>query len=113
MMDEAGAHADLVRRAVASLEAAYQAVLRAIADIHDPDTAFAASSEVSDRLRKMREEVGDIRTRIVGEIWRTEELSLGKLATRIGVSKTRAAELTQAAKQLRDQDEGGEEGNSE
>jgi len=88
-----------VRQAVAALETAYQAVLRAIADIADPDTAFSAASEVGDRLRKMREEVADVRTRIVGEIWQREELSLGKLAARIGVSKTRAAEIAQAVKQ--------------
>ncbi len=93
--DESGT----VRHAVAGLEVAYQAVVQAIAEITDPDTAFGAASEVGGRLRKMREEVADIRTRIVGEIWQREELSLGKLAARIGVSKTRAAELAQAVKQ--------------
>ncbi len=112
-MDELGGDARPVQRAIAGLEAAYQAVLRTIGDIKDPDKAFSASSEVSDLLRKMREEVGDIRTRIVGEVWRTEELSLSKLGERFSFSKTRAAELTQAAEQLWDRDEGGEEGNPE
>jgi hypothetical protein len=78
---------------------------RMMSMVQDPDAAFAASSEVSDLLRKMREEIGDIRTRIVGEVWRTEELSLSKLAVRFSFSKTRAAELTQAAEQLWEREE--------
>jgi hypothetical protein len=93
-----GDSSDRARLAAAGFEAAYQVAVRAISDISDPDAAFSASSEISDLLRKMRDEVGEIRTRIVGEIWRREELSLAKLAERIGVSKTRAAELAQTVR---------------
>ena len=93
-----GDSSDRARLAAAGFEAAYQVAVRAISDISDPDAAFSASSEMSDLLRKMRDEVGEIRTRIVGEIWRREELSLAKLAERIGVSKTRAAELAQTVR---------------
>ena len=52
-------------------------------------------------LLKMRGVMANLRTRSVGELWEREQLSLAKLAERLGVSKARADEMIRAYKQSR------------
>jgi hypothetical protein len=90
-----------VRQAIHDLDTAHRALVSAIEAIDEPDAALAASAEASERFLKMRGEIADLRTRIVGEIWERERLSLAGLADRIAVSKTRADEIIRTYKKQR------------
>ena len=93
-----------MREAISQLEDVRQRLVQAIDAIDDPQTAFDAASEVREILRKTHDEIAELRTRAVGEIWERDKLSLSKLADRIGVSKARADEIIRTVKRRKASD---------
>ena len=90
-----------VREARDRLRLAHRNLVRAIRALDDPEARYRRSSEASEMLLKMRGVMANLRTRSVGELWEREQLSLAKLAERLGVSKARADEMIRAYKQSR------------
>lgn len=62
---------------------------------------FHTASHTATTLHHAADEISMQRAVIVSQIAETESLSLSKLAARIGVSKTRAAQLKRAGDQIR------------
>jgi hypothetical protein len=89
--EQLGGALDAIRRGVS--DAAQ--IVRAMPD---PPAAFKAATQLGDCLRDATSDTGQLRAEMAARIWRDEELSLGALAQRIGVSKARADQLIRAAK---------------
>lgn len=83
-----------------AFDLAYQRTLAAIANDRDLDRAFRRATAVGERLQVLREQLTALRSQTAKRIYDTEALSLAVLANRVGVSRSRAAQLvTEAAKQ--------------
>jgi hypothetical protein len=86
------------RQSFEALREAHAQAVAAVEGVPDAQRAFEAATElvaVTDAL------VGDsaaARARMVRRIWEAEKLSLAALATRIGVSKSRADQFIRAAR---------------
>jgi hypothetical protein len=87
-----------VRDAITVLEQAHTAATDAINAATDPQQAFTAATEWSSRLRKMHDQVAELRATCAARVWTAEQMSLAELAQRIGVSKARADQLVRDAK---------------
>ena len=84
--------------ALEALSRAYEEAARAIRAIPEPQRAFAFATRLAKEMRDAHEQASELRSEQVARIWEAEELSLAKLAQRIGVSKARADQLIRAAK---------------
>jgi DNA-binding XRE family transcriptional regulator len=62
---------------------------------------FHTASHTAATLHQAADEISTLRAVIVSQIAEAENLSLSKLASRISVSKTRAAQLKRAGDQIR------------
>lgn len=93
---------EAVRQALDQLEDVRHELVKTIGALDDPQAAFDAASEVRETLRQMHDEIAELRTTAVGEIWERDQLSLAKLADRIGVSKARADEMIRTVKRRRE-----------
>jgi 8-oxo-dGTP pyrophosphatase MutT (NUDIX family) len=80
----------------AALEAVRSA-LGAIREIGDSQAKIDASGQFARDLRDGSDEAAEIREKEVLAVWRAESLTLAELARRLGVSKTRAHQIIQAA----------------
>jgi hypothetical protein len=87
-----------VARALETIQAAYRRAASAIDKVDDAEQAFAHATDLANGLRETYQAATELRTQAVGRIWEAEELSLAKLAERIGVSKGRADQLVRAHK---------------
>ena len=87
-----------VRAALAGIDALHVRVVEAIGAEEDPDTALRIAGEYASHVRYLGDVASELRTRIAGQIWETEKLSLAKLADRVGVSKSRADQIVKTIK---------------
>lgn len=77
---------------------AVTSALGAIRGIDGPQAKVDAASQFSRDLREASDEAAAIRETEVLTLWRTEGLSMSQLARRVGISKTRAHQIVQAAR---------------
>jgi hypothetical protein len=91
-----------------AFDLAYQRTVNAITNDRDLDRAFRRVTVVGERVQAIREQLTILRAKTAGQIYHRDELSLAQLAERISVSRTRAAQLVNEAKQHANQDIGGE-----
>jgi hypothetical protein len=96
--DDHDAHRRALADALATLVDAHRTALSVVESISDRQAALAATSQIANELRMAYEEATELRNKIAYQIWKTEELSLAALATRIGVSKARADQIVRAVK---------------
>ena len=94
-----------VRAALIDLDAAHDRAVAAIQAAADLDAAFTAATELEAHMRRLDASDAELRTNVVGRMWDADRLSLAALASRIGVSKTRADQLVRSVKQQRQQEE--------
>ncbi|MFC4007955.1 hypothetical protein ACFOY2_12030 [Nonomuraea purpurea] len=87
-----------VLTALADLEHAFDAVLKAINAEPDHNRSYAGATELVETLRRFVEASGDQRALSAARIFDHEQMSLAGLADHIGVSKARAAQLMKTAK---------------
>ncbi len=92
----------VVRAVLAELDAAHARAVAAIEGSADLDAAFAAVNKLAAHMRRLDAADAELRTRIVGQVWHSERLSLAALADRIGVSKSRADQLIRSVKKDRE-----------
>ncbi|MQA15582.1 MAG: hypothetical protein GEV09_15875 [Pseudonocardiaceae bacterium] len=92
-----------VRSALAEMDGAYARAIGVIEESTDLDLAFAAANDLAAHMRSLDAAAGELRVRIVGQVWHSERLSLAALADRIGVSKSRADQLIRAVKKDQEQ----------
>jgi predicted XRE-type DNA-binding protein len=91
----------VVRDAIRALTRAYSRIVEHIDATTDHQQAFRDATEASEALRKMYDHITAIRANTVLQIKEAEQLSLARLATQIGVSKSRANEIIRTAKAAR------------
>lgn len=94
---------EAVRRALDEIERVWPSAVEAVAAA-DPDAAFEAAEEFASRLRVLSEAAGRLRLESVWRIWDRDRLSLSVLATRIGVSKSRAGAMIEAVEKLKQEE---------
>lgn len=94
-----------LRLLFAEIDAAHAKAVEAIDTEPDLDKAFAAASELITYVGKLGEVDAELRRRIAGGIWRAENLSLAKLAQRVGVSKSRADQIVNRKPKRAEEDE--------
>src|SRR4051794_39222986 len=97
-MDPAGTPGDSVKPDLTLLRRAYTQLAAAIRALPDGAEAFQVASELRDELDRIVGDAAELRAALAARVWKEEELSLGALANRIGVSKARANQFIQAAK---------------
>ncbi len=85
-----------VTTALANLRRAYEQAADVISAMPG-QRAFEAATGLADVLRELAELAAELRAQTAARIAEEEKLSLAVLATRIGVSKARAAQLVQSA----------------
>lgn len=88
--------------ALATLDSRATAIIRRAPGLQ---ARFNATDPWATALREAADRAAAERVRIVGAIWDAEELSLAKLATRIGKSKSRTDDLVRASKRQREMTE--------
>ncbi|MFI0794851.1 hypothetical protein ACH4OY_19500 [Micromonospora rubida] len=89
--------------ALDALNGAYAEAVEAIRGVVNPQNAFACATTLADSLRATADAAADVRAQTAARIWEEERLSLTGLADRISVSKARAGQLVQRAKQIKEQ----------
>ncbi|MET8341014.1 hypothetical protein [Streptosporangium canum] len=77
---------------------AYQRVENAVVNDQDLDRAFRRATAVGEHVQTIRERLTELRASTAGRIYDTEKLSLAVLANRVGISRSRAAQLVAEAK---------------
>lgn len=83
-----------------AFDLAYQRAANAIINDRDLDRAFRRATALGDHVQALREQLTQLRAQQAKRIYDTESLSLAVLADRVGVSRSRAAQLvSEAAKQ--------------
>ncbi|SRR6266699_229496 len=82
---------------LAELHRAYSQATELIRSAGNPHDAFDAATRLTTALRDMADAAARLRGDAITAIWQAEELSLAALAKRVGVSKSRANQLIQAA----------------
>ena len=85
-----------------AFDLAFQRTVNAIKSDRDLDRAFRRATAVGDHVQKLREELTGLRAVTAKSIYDRDSLSLAGLADRISVSRTRAAQLVNEAKQHED-----------
>jgi hypothetical protein len=70
----------------------------AVASADTPESAFKIATDLAAAFREAAEEVAGFRAREAARVRDSEKLSLGGLADRLGISKTRADQLMRIAK---------------
>jgi len=88
-----------IRDALDELKAAYLRSAAVVSGAKDAQSGFDGATELAELLRELAEQAADLRANAVARIANQEKLSLAVLATRIGISKARAAQLIQSARQ--------------
>jgi hypothetical protein len=86
-----------VEHAYEALELAHDDVIRAIEGTTDNQRAFEAASHYRELAEQLAKQAADLRAAMAARIWSAESLSLTALASRVGVSKARAAQFLRAA----------------
>jgi regulator of replication initiation timing len=77
----------------------YRQATQIITETVEAQEAFDSATSLADTLRQLAEQAAELRAQAAERIATEEKLSLAVLATRIGVSKARAAQLIQTAKE--------------
>jgi hypothetical protein len=85
-------------KALENWRRAQEAVVAAIQDTADMQEALEYATAFEAAARGAALVAAELRDSKINEIWRTEELSIGRLAKRIGVSKSRAFQIVQRRK---------------
>jgi hypothetical protein len=85
-----------------AFDLAFQRTMNAITTDRDLDRAFRRATVIGDHVQKIREELTGLRAVTAKSIYDRDSLSLAGLADRISVSRTRAAQLVNEAKQQQD-----------
>lgn len=88
-----------------ALQLAHRGMIRAIEDTPDHQRAFEAASHYRELAEQLAKQAADLRAAMAARIWSAESLSLTALASRVGVSKARAAQFLRAAQPGDDQKE--------
>jgi hypothetical protein len=81
-----------------ALLAAYKQAVAEIEAMSDGAAGFSRATELRDLLDRLVGQAAELRARMVGKVWESEEMTLSVLASRIGVSKQRASVWVKAAK---------------
>lgn len=76
-----------------NLRPAYEAAVRAVESSQDRYEAYLLATELAETMRQLTMRAGKLRAAIAVRIADEEELSLGDLAVKLNLSKTRAAQL--------------------
>lgn len=76
-----------------AFDLAYQRALNAIENDRDLDRAFRRVTVVGEHVQALREQLTALRAQTAKRIYDSESLSLAVLANRVGVSRSRAAQL--------------------
>lgn len=97
-MSENGSVADQLDSALDTIRSAYARAAAIIKSTADPAAAFRDAGRLADVVREATGATGQLRADMAARIWQSEEMSLAGLASRIGVSKARAAQFINAAK---------------
>lgn len=93
--------------ALSALARAYELAEKAVQDEADAHRAFEMATEMTEAARQITIRLGQLRALQAARIRDQESLSLGALAERIRVSKTRAVQILEvAAKAQEDIDHG-------
>ena len=85
---------------------AYARAADVVRGMSDPHQAFEAATRLTTALRDMADAAARLRGEAITAIWTAEELSLAALAKHVGVSKSRANQLIQAAKTTQEDSDG-------
>jgi hypothetical protein len=80
-----------------ALQLAHSDVVQAIQGTADHQRAFEAASHYRELAEQLAKQAADLRAAMAARIWSAESLSLTALASRVGVSKARAAQFLRAA----------------
>jgi hypothetical protein len=98
-MDKDSGASEAVSRALDDLTRAYRQAADAITGDDDPQAAFRDASELAEAMRQGADAAARLRANMVRRIWESERISLAVLASRIGVSKARAAQIIDTTKE--------------
>lgn len=82
---------------LADMRHAYARAVALVRAMPEPGKAFDAATRLTAALRELADSAAGLRGESITAIWQAEELSLAALAKRVGVSKSRANQLIQAA----------------
>jgi hypothetical protein len=92
-----------ISRALDQVEALYAEVAATIREVADPDRAFRLATDFAARARAIHDEqetkLRKLRADQALRIKESKSLSLGGLATRLSISKTRADQLVRDAQE--------------
>jgi DNA-directed RNA polymerase specialized sigma subunit len=80
-----------------AFDLAYQRAMKAIESDSDLDRAFRRATVIGERVQALREQLTELRAQTAKRIYDSESLSLSVLANRVGVSRSRAAQLVREA----------------
>jgi hypothetical protein len=103
-MRESDPHAEAkqaMRGAIETLRKSHDEAATALAmidEITDTQAALDLANDLAEALQEIADWAFALRRRLVGRIWRAEELSLARLAERARVSKSRADQLVREFK---------------
>lgn len=92
-----------ISRALDQVEALYAEVAATIRGVADPDQAFRLATQFADQARAIHNQqetkLRKLRADQALRIQKSKSLSLGGLASRLSISKTRADQLVRDAKE--------------
>jgi DNA-directed RNA polymerase specialized sigma24 family protein len=84
--------------ALADLHRAYETALAEVRAAPDDRGAYQRATELREAIKAIESVPAAERAAAAARIWQAEGLSIGQLAARLGISKTRAAQLLRAAR---------------
>ena len=93
--------------ALSAIARAYELAEKAVGEEPDAHRAFEMATEVTEAARQVTNRLGQLRALQAARIRDQESLSLGALADRIRVSKTRAVQILEVAAKAREDMENG------
>ncbi|MDA8319674.1 MAG: hypothetical protein M0030_07690 [Actinomycetota bacterium] len=82
-----------------ALHRSYEAAMAAARAAPDDDAAYRRATRLRDMIKEIEAAPAAERAAAAARIWRAEGLSIGQLAARLGISKTRAAQMLRAARE--------------
>lgn len=88
--------------ALSAIARAYELAEKAVGEESDAHRAFELATEVTEAARQVTIRLGQLRALQAARIRDQESLSLGALADRIRVSKTRAVQILEIAAKARE-----------